>query len=130
MIYHIIDNIFLSNLISAQNIELITSNNITIICRLSEDTNKSIYPPDINFYNFQLEDNHLYTYELLHSFHEIIKIISLNKNCNILIHCNEGKSRSVSIIILYLMIYKNMNYQDAYNYIKQKKRIYAQIMDL
>ena len=41
--YHIIDNIFLSNLRDASNIGLINQNNIKIVIRLSEDINKSIY---------------------------------------------------------------------------------------
>ncbi len=102
MIYNIIKNIYLSNLQSALNLQLIKDVNINIICRLSEDYNKSLYPSHIEFHNYELEDNSMYTYELLITFHNIVKIISTNKNKNILIHCNEGQSRSVSIIILYL----------------------------
>lgn len=41
-LFHIIDNIYLSNLISATNFNLVKSNHINIVIRLSEDNNKNI----------------------------------------------------------------------------------------
>lgn len=61
MIYHIIDNIYLSDLNSAHNLTLLIINNIQIIIRLSESDNNSIYDSNIDFYNFVLEDNMLFS---------------------------------------------------------------------
>lgn len=119
-IYHIIDNIYLSNLDSALELNKYNPDNINIIIRLSEDNNKNIYN-NIEFFNFELEDNHLYTYELLRYSNQINNIIEKNKDKKILIHCNEGKSRSVSIISLYLIIKKKFTYQDAMVYIMNIK---------
>lgn len=120
-IYHIIDNIYLSNLHSAIKLKINNSEKIDIICRLSEDNNKNIYSNDIKFYNFILEDNLLYTYELIKYSEEINNIIKNNKDKKILIHCNEGQSRSVSIILLYMILEKDINYLDAFNIIKKIK---------
>jgi len=119
--FHIIDNIFLSNLRDASNIELINKNKIEIVIRLSEDNNKSIYPNNILFYNFEIEDNLLYKKEIIEFSIEIYKIINNNKNKNILIHCNEGQSRSVSVIIFYLMNKYKYDYDKSYSMIKNIK---------
>ncbi len=121
VLYHIIDNIYLSNLNSALILEDIQKEDITIIHRLSEDYNKNIYPNHIQFYNYQLEDNFLYTYELMKYGEQIISNIENNQNKKILIHCNEGRSRSVSVIMLYLIIKKGYRYIDALQYIERIK---------
>jgi protein tyrosine phosphatase len=40
---------------------------------------------------------------------------------NILVHCNAGVSRTSMVAIAYLMKYKNMLYEDAYNFVKIKR---------
>lgn len=119
--YHIKDNIFLSNLYNANNINNLKNNNIKIVIRLSEDNNKSLYDSSILFYNYELEDNLLYKKEIIDFSKEIYDIIFKNNDKNILIHCNEGQSRSVSVIIYYLCMKYNWNYDIAYNYIKNIK---------
>lgn len=119
--FHIIDNIFLSNLRDASNFELINKNKIEIVIRLSEDINKSIYSKNILFYNFEIEDNLLYKKEIIKFSMEIYEIINNNKDKNILIHCNEGQSRSVSVIIFYLMTKYKYNYGKCHSMIKDIK---------
>lgn len=120
-IYHIKDNIYLSNLISAQDINNINSKNINIVIRLSENENEKIYNNLIQFYNFKIEDNHSYKKEIIDLCKDIYTIIINNPLSNILIHCNEGKSRSVSVIIYYLCTKYNYNYNYSYNFIKNIK---------
>lgn len=119
--YHIVDNVYLSNLHDARNMQLISANNIQIVIRLSEDDNKSIYPKAIQFYNFVLEDNCLYKAELLQYSKLIKDIVQQNSNKNILIHCNEGQSRSVSAIIYYLMTTYKIGFDTSLNLIKKIK---------
>lgn len=119
--FSIIDNIYLSNLHNALDLNLIQANDIKIVIRLSEDDNKSIYPESIEFYNFELEDNCLFKGELL-QYSKIIKdIVCRNKSKNILIHCNEGQSRSVSVIIYYLMTTYKIGFDLSLGLIKKIK---------
>lgn len=127
-IYHIKDNVYLSNLINAQDDNKIKNKKINIVIRLSEKDNQNIYNSSIEFYNFKIEDTHAYKKQIIELSKEIYFIITNNPSKNILIHCNEGQSRSVSIIIYYLCMKYNYNFDDAYNYIKNIKKILDQIM--
>lgn len=40
---------------------------------------------------------------------------------NILVHCNAGVSRTATLAIAYLMHYRNMTFEDAYNLVKEKR---------
>lgn len=40
---------------------------------------------------------------------------------NILVHCNAGVSRTSMVAIAYLMLYKSMNYMEAYSLVKEKR---------
>ena len=128
--FRIIDNIYLSNLQDALNGGLIIKNKINIVIRLSEDDMhplveyyENMTPPinNIDYYNYVLEDNCLYANEIIQYSKEIFNLIGLNSDKNILIHCNEGQSRSVSVIIYYLMKKHNYTFDDALEYIKKIK---------
>jgi protein-tyrosine phosphatase len=41
----------------------------------------------------------------------------------VLVHCHQGVSRSCSLAIGYLMWAQNMTYQDAYEYVRQRRGI-------
>lgn len=126
---HIIDSIYLSNLQDALNGDLIRKNKITIVARLSEDNKhplaeyyENMDPPiDIEYHNYELEDNCLYTKEIIQYSKAIYKLIESNKDAHILIHCNEGQSRSVSVILYYLMTKHNYSFDNALKYIQNIK---------
>lgn len=119
--YHIIDNIYQGKIHDAHNLNLIALNNIDIVVRLSEDRNDNIYGDRIQFYNFEIEDNALYKTELINYSKFIRGIIDNNRDRNILIHCNEGQSRSVSVIIFYLMTRHKLSYDESHSFIKSIK---------
>ena len=120
-LYKIIDGIYLSNLHDAQNLNLIKDNKIKLVIRLSDDVfNENIYDNSIIFKNIELEDNIFSEKEMINTAKKVFNMIN-SFDENILIHCNEGKSRSVSIIIYYLIKQYNYSYDKAYNYIKNIK---------
>ncbi len=121
---HIIDNLFLSNLQDALNPDLIAKNNINIVVRLSEDDKhpaSEYYDRSIEYYNYVLEDNCLYTKEIIQYSKEIYALIESKPDSYILIHCNEGQSRSVSVFIYYLMTKHKYSFDDALRYIQHIK---------
>ncbi|XP_061389998.1 DC-STAMP domain-containing protein 2-like [Musca vetustissima] len=46
---------------------------------------------------------------------------ALNNGGCVLIHCNAGVSRSASVVIAYLMKYKNMDFEIAHGYVKTRR---------
>jgi len=118
--YHIIDNIYLSNLLDAENFSLIKANNIGVVCRLSEDTNTSIYGSSIAFHNFEVEDNVLSVNDMIVAAKTISLLID-NTARNVLIHCNEGQSRSVSVIIYHMITKCGFSFNTALEHIKNIK---------
>ena len=74
-------------------------------------------------YGLGIEDSHvedLYTYfDLLSA----LLITSLKDNKRVLVQCQMGISRSVSIIIAFFIKYGNMSVQDALKKVKDKRNI-------
>lgn len=61
-------------------------------------------------------------------FPEIVDLVDfmhekLQNKQKVLVHCTAGVSRSASVVILYLMVYYNLTYDEAYNYVKSKRPI-------
>jgi len=44
-------------------------------------------------------------------------------NIGIFVHCNQGRSRSASIILSYLIKYESMTLKQAWNHVKDRRRI-------
>ncbi len=118
--FKITKNLYLSNLNAAYDHALINQNNIGIVCRLSDDTNTSPYANNIAFYNFEVEDNIIAGNDMLATAKTISDIVD-NAKCNVLVHCNEGRSHSASIVIYYLMTHFGISYDTALTYVKNIK---------
>ena len=120
-LYKIIDGIYLSDLSSAHKLYLIKENKIKLVIRLSEyNENINPYDDSIQFINIELEDWPINKNKIIRISKQIYNIIN-SFDENILIHCNYGQSRSVSVVIYYLMRQYQYTYNQAYNYIKNIK---------
>lgn len=111
----IVDYLYLGDYESSQNNDLLQTNKITFIINLS---NAEIYNKynNIQYIDIHIEDDR--TRDIKQYFMICIDIIKecVNNNKNILIHCMNGVSRSVSIIISYL-IYSKYTLKEALKYI-------------
>lgn len=45
----------------------------------------------------------------------------LDSNIKTYVHCSQGKSRSSSVVIAYVMFKKKMNFEDAFTFVKSKR---------
>ena len=122
---HIIDNIYLGNGYNASNWKELETKNIGLIINITNEI-PNYYSDNIEYYNIDIKDigeSDLHPY--LDKFIE--KITSFKKynieNKNILIHCYMGSSRSASLVVAYLIKFKDMSIDKAINFIINKREI-------
>jgi protein-tyrosine phosphatase len=77
-------------------------------------------PPNVRVYRFEFDDKR--TIQLAPWLDIILPIIR-NETGRGLIHCREGRSRSPSILIAYLIRYHHMTYEEALTLLQSKRPI-------
>lgn len=101
--------------------EVLKSYNIKKVLNLSSlDIRKD---SDVEYLDIKMNDT---PDEQLNNFIDTcVKFIdfAVNSNQNILVNCYAGKSRSASILIAYFMIKRNLDFDTAFNYIKQFRNV-------
>ena len=103
MLYKIKEKLFLSDLESAHNLNLIKKHDIKLVIRLSEDDeDPSPYDANVKFIQYEIEDWWIHKKEIIDVAKKINEMIN-SFDDNVLIHCNKGQSRSVSVILYHLM---------------------------
>lgn len=123
---HIVDNIYLGNWYDSISPERLKQSNIKRILTLNRenkhtDIELSMFRKLGIQYKYITIDDSKYSNILSH-IDESLKFIRIDGD-NILIHCSAGISRSVSIVIAYLIKYKNMTVDQALNFIREKRSI-------
>lgn len=117
------DIIYISSIFGTKP-ELLEENDIKNV--ISIGCYPPIYHKNINYYYYDFEDNESqindFFQSILMDIHPFINEC-IEKNEKVLIHCNAGKSRSVSVVILWFMIYQKMNYNQAFNYVLEKRNV-------
>lgn len=118
----ITDNILISDLTTALNIDVLKSEGISHIVNLVLGID-SIYPDCFTYLNIPARD--IENQDISQYLDQSLNFIRNAIECDgkVLVHCSCGVSRSASIVIAYLIKYHQMNYQEAYVYIKQKRPI-------
>lgn len=120
---HIIDNIFLGSAFNAASYKTLKKLDIKIIFNITHEISP-YYQNDKEFiyHQYGIYDNNQTSIEkkLDDIYNNIIKY---DKKSNIFIHCYMGASRSVSVVIYYLMKKHYMSFDDAIKYIKDKRPI-------
>ncbi len=115
---HIIHNIYLADFVSATNKDCLK--NIDIIINISNSRYKE--EPNIIYHHFDIDDNrNVQISEILDKFMEIINMYPTK---NILIHCMNSVSRSVTLMLYYLLL-QGYNLKDAIIYLKSKRSQYT-----
>lgn len=115
-INHIVDNIYIGNLLSAIDDDYLFENNIKNIIRVYDGELEQ--KQHINYFIIDIDDN--LSIDITKYFEEFINFIK-NSNGNILVHCQHGSSRSGSFVILYLMYFHKMDFVQALNFARTKR---------
>ena len=110
----IIDNIYLGSAYNAASISTLKRLNINVIINATTEI-RNYFPDDFTYYKYSLYDNNECSInKYLEDSFNTIKHHQNNTSGNILIHCFMGASRSVSIVINYIM--KTVKHNDGTNY--------------
>ena len=117
--------LYLSSYNAAKNKELIDKNNITNIINCAADfcNNEFSNDPKLNYLSFYLKDHVMENIECI--FYECIEYIESvkEKGGRVLVHCIQGISRSVSIVMAYLIFKEKYTYDKAFSLVQSKREI-------
>ena len=117
---HIIDNIYLGDFRTADNIDILKEHNITHIINCAFNLPNK-YPEQITYKRLELRDET--DQPIIEKLEEAYQFIKENKDKNIFVHCVFGKSRSASVVIFYIMKEKKLNFNEAKNIVKNIRQI-------
>ena len=117
--------LYLSSYNAAKNKELLEKNGITHIINCAADFCENVYEddPKYNYIAFYLKDHVMENIECI--FYECIHYIEKVRETKgrVLVHCIQGISRSVSVIISYLIFKNKYTYDKAFNYVQSRRTI-------
>ena len=122
----IIPNLWLGNRNAPQEIGNLVKNNIKLVINCSKDI---IYPIDSNIHVIRLPIHDMNSVEsndiLSDKIDYLTYIINvyLNNNIGVLVHCYAGVQRSATVVLCYLLKYKNMSLDMAKAIMKEKRSI-------
>ena len=117
---HIIDNIYLGDFRTADNIDILKEHNITHIINCAFNLPNK-FPEQITYKRLELRDE--IDQPIIERLEEAYQFIKENKDKNIFVHCVFGKSRSASVVIFYIMKEKKLNFNEAKNFVKNIRKI-------
>jgi protein-tyrosine phosphatase len=117
--------LYLSSYNATKNKSLLEKNKITHIINCAADFCENVFESEnkYTYLSFYLKDHVLENIECI--FYECIKFIDnvKEKGGRVLVHCIQGISRSVTLVMAYL-IYKNkLTYDKAFNIVQSKREI-------
>ena len=115
----ITEKIYLGNEDTASDKELLKKLNISNILICAEGC-EPFFPNEYTYKILYIDD--AIDENIISWFQEAFKFIDSSIN-NIYIHCVMGISRSPSIVIGYLMYKKKMKYEEAYDFVKNKRNV-------
>ena len=114
--HYILDNIYLGDVLAAENETYLKSFNISVVINCAYE-HISEYE-DLKAYELKLTDH--YPQQLFPIFETAYKIIKhYNRNSKIYIHCMSGVSRSASLVIFYIMKEKKWDYDKSFDYVQK-----------
>ena len=118
----ILPGIYLGNYINANNLEEIRRLRINYILNCASDIKINNLPTDVKYCHLDMIDSpQLNIFQYFGKAFAFIELARKN-NCNILIHCKLGISRSTSILIAYMIKHYGYSVKKSLDLIKSKRK--------
>lgn len=117
--FHMIDkNLFISDLNSASNISFLKTHKITHILICGTEL-KARFKDYIIYLKFDIQDHP--KFNICKYFSQCIEFIDrgIMDGGTVLVHCNQGRSRSVTVVIAYLMSRGDLSFAEAFGHLKR-----------
>lgn len=116
---HIIDNLYLGDVESATSSK-VTDNNIEIIVNVSNSRYSQF--TNIEYHHYDIDDES--SVEIYEYFDKFVNLINIHKTRNILVHCQNSVSRSVTLVLVYL-ISSGKTLLNSYEFLNAKRTQYT-----
>ena len=114
--HYILDNIYLGDVLAAENETYLKSFNISVVINCAYE-HISEYQ-DLKAYELNLTDH--FPQQLFPTFEMAYEVIKhYNQNSKIFVHCMSGMSRSASLVIFYIMKEKKWDYDKSFEYVQK-----------
>ena len=120
----IISRLYLSDVKAAKKYSNIKKNNIELIINITTKYDNYHKDMGIHYVNIKIKDKSKTKYFYKKNLDKLLKIMKeyIDKDKNVLVHCEMGISRSSSVIVAYLMKYEKKNYDDAVKHVKKRRK--------
>ena len=113
------ENLWLGNYRAAKDIKDLKTKGITKILSIV-DRNVPDYNNEDGFIHKKFKVPDFSSKNIIQYFGECLNFIKGDEK--VLVHCISGSSRSASIVIAYIMWIKKMKYEDAFKFVKDKRK--------
>lgn len=118
----ITEQLFIGDILTASNKKWLEDHHITHIVNATKDI-PNFFPHDYKYLNLELDDSSNQSlYEVLEPSYKFI-YNAIGNGGTVLTHCYAGRSRSVSIVIYFIMKLKKITYLQSLTYIKKHRSI-------
>ncbi|XP_057291386.1 uncharacterized protein LOC130614019 isoform X3 [Hydractinia symbiolongicarpus] len=121
-LHKVCKGLFIGSQDASANLEELQASGITHILNVAVYT-ENHYPKLFTYKNVSMYD--VPSYDISEHFEDCSKFIenAITSNGSVLCHCNAGISRSSTVIMAYLMKYKNMTLDDALELVQKARPI-------
>lgn len=115
---YILDNIFLGSAFNAADYKWLKTKNIKLIVNVAPGI-CNYYPDDFTYINYYAQDiNKSSLRDYYEDFYRNVKKVYSN---NVFVHCFAGKSRSVALVLYYIMRERCVSLEEALAFIKKRR---------
>ena len=119
--FEILPHLYLSCRKGASNKQSLLQNNISRILNVTSESSEYQHLEGFTYFQIAVEDSHeVNILEYLPRAFAFIEDARLSKE-KVLVHCHAGMSRSVTVVLAYLMKFEGLTLNSAYDFVRQKK---------